>query len=341
MNLFLTILYTVLIFGLIIFVHELGHFITAKLCGVKVNQFALGMGPAILKWQGKETLYALRLLPIGGFVAMEGEQEDSEDERAFNKKSIPRRILICVAGATMNLLLGLVLTATTLFGVEMYSTNTVAKFKENATTQESGLQVGDKILKVNGTTAFTDRDIVFSLLRDDDGVVSMEVRRDGERVKLPAVTFRVTGEGDRKTVDFDFYVTGQEAGFFPLIGRATRETVSLARNAWISVLDLVTGKVSPMELSGPVGVGQVVSQTVGMGWASVAGLAAFLSVSIGVFNLLPFPALDGGRVLLYLIEAIRRKKLSEKTEMIINGIGMGLLLLLMLAVTLKDVWTLF
>lgn len=337
----MTIIYTILIFGLIIFIHELGHFVVAKLCKVTVKEFSLGMGPALLKFKPKETQYSLRLFPIGGYVAMEGENEESEDENAFGKKSVPKRTAICIAGAAMNLLLGFSIIAFSLIGVKHYNSTTVAEFKADASTSQTGLVVGDKIVKINKTSIFTDKDIVFEIMRDADGVVDMQVMREGEKVKLEDVTFTVSGTEQEKQIYLDFMVKAQSPSFFGGISRAFKETVSLARNSWASIGDLITGKVNIMELSGPVGVGQVVGQAAKMGFASVLSIAAFISISIGMFNLLPFPALDGGRIVFFLIEAVRRKPIPQKYEAYINGVGLILLFGLMIVITFKDILGLF
>lgn len=363
----MAILYTIIIFGVIIFVHELGHFIVAKLCGVKVREFSLGMGPAIFKKQGKETLYALRLFPIGGYAAMEGEndtieaekkkediagengeaiqeiieQEPVDESRSFSKKNVPQRVAICVAGAAMNLLLGFAIIGCTLIGAKSFATNEVSSFRESSVSSQHGLMVNDKIVKVNKTTIFTDRDIVFEMLRDGDGVYDMQVIREGKRVKLEDVKFAMAEQDGKKTVTFDFVVKSTPANFFNGISRAFSETFSLARNSWTSIGDLVTGKVSVTELSGPVGVGQVVSQAAKIGFGSLLSLTAFISISIGMFNLLPFPALDGGRVVIYLIELIRRKPIKPRVEAYINMAGLALLLGLMVVITFKDIWNLF
>ena len=342
MNVVITILLTILIFGIIIFIHEFGHFITARMTGVKVNEFSLGMGPAILKKQGKKTLYSLRLLPIGGYCAMEGENEDSEDENAFRSKSVPKRILICAAGAAMNIILGFILTLVTFSGEPYYSSSTVAVFNsENALSKQSGLMVGDTIKKVNHTTIFTANDIVFELLRDDDGIVSMEVVRNGETVRLETVQFQVSGEGEEKTLDLDFKVFAEDASFLGAVRQTWGSTISLVRNTWVSIGDLITGNIGISELSGPVGVGEVVGQAAAIGWKSLVNVAAFVSISIGIFNLLPFPALDGGRIVFLIIEGIRRKPINPKIENWVNAAGLILLFALMLVVCFKDILGLF
>lgn len=346
-NILLTILYTVLIFGVIIFIHEFGHFITARLTGVTVNEFSLGMGPAIWKRQGKRTLYSLRLLPIGGYCAMEGEDGSSEDENAFSKKSVPKRVLICAAGAAMNLFLGFLLTAFTFIGQPYYASAVVAVFSEDASTQASGLQVGDEILRINGMSIVTENDIPVEIMRDSDGVVDMVVRRNGERVELPAVVFAVEEADGVKSPMIDFKVQAVDASFFTALRKAAEKTYSTARNAIVSIGDLITGremltgKVGFKDLSGPVGVGQVVGEAAKSGFGSVLSIAAFISISIGMFNLLPFPALDGGRILFLLIGAIIRRPINPKWEGYINTAGLLLLLLLMILVTGKDVLNLF
>lgn len=362
-NILLPILYTVIIFGVIIFIHELGHFIVARLCKVTVNEFSLGMGPAVWKHQGKKTLYSLRIFPIGGFCAMEGEdaagagsvelpgggdavrpegeEEENEDPNAFNKKPVLARMAISAAGPFMNVLLGFLIILSTFAGAKYYTSTQVADFKENATSSQTGLQAGDWIVRMNGAHIFSDRDIVFEALRDDDGIIDMVVVRGDETVELPGVTFTVSGEGEERSLYLDFRVTALQPSFLGAFEQAGRQTISLARNAVASVGDLITGRIGFSELSGPVGVGQVVGQAAKIGWSSILSLAAFISISIGIFNLLPFPALDGGRILFLLIEGVRRKPINPKWEGYINAAGLILLFLLMIVVTFKDILNLF
>ncbi len=337
----MSIIYTILIFGLIIFIHELGHFIVARLSGVTIHEFSLGMGPAIYKFKGPKVTYSLRLLPIGGYVSMEGEDAESEDENAFNKKAIWKRMLIVVAGACMNLILGLAIITSIYATKPIYNSATVAEFMPNATTQASGLQVGDKIVKMNKTTVMIDQDVIFEALRDNDGIIDMKVIRDGKKINLPKVKFDITGEGTKKSINIDFKVKGVKRTFFTAISYSFKNTVSLARNSWAGIGDLVTGKLGLNDLSGPVGVGQVVDQASSQGFKSIMLLTAFISISIGMFNLLPFPALDGGRFVFLVIETIIRKQINRKIEGYVNGIGLVLLLGLMLVVTFKDIIKLF
>ncbi|MEG0895691.1 MAG: M50 family metallopeptidase [Oscillospiraceae bacterium] len=332
------ILYTILIFGVIITIHEFGHFIVAKLCKMKILEFSIGFGPKIYKSKG---VFTLRLLPIGGYVALEGEDEDSQDENSFSKKPVWQRMLVIVAGATMNLILGFIIMLGIYSSQPVYNSSTVAEFTQNATTQATGLMVGDKIVKVNKTTILNDRDIVFELFREDDGIVDMKVVRDGKKIDLKGVKFDVSGEGENRTINFDFKVVGVKRNVFTALDYTVKNTVSLARNSWVSIADLFTGTVKFSDLSGPVGVGKVVNQAQKVGIESVLMIAAFISISIGMFNLLPFPALDGGKLVLLVIELITKKAIPKKVEAIINAVGLLLLLGLMVAVTFKDIFFLF
>lgn len=337
----MSIIYTIIIFAVIIFIHELGHFTVAKFCKVRVNEFSLGMGPAIFKKQGKTTLYSLRLLPIGGYVSLEGENEDSSDPNSFMNQAIIKRAAIFVAGAVMNLLLGFIIMISINATVPVYNSATVAKFLPNATTEATGLKVGDKIVKMNKTTILNDKDIIFEILRDADAKVDMRVIRDGEKVELKGVQFDTSGEGVTKQLRIDFNVLGVKRTLFSAIDYTFKNTVSLARNSWVSIADMFTGKININELSGPVGVGQVVGEAAGIGVEAVLMLAAFITISVGMFNLLPFPALDGGRIILLIIEAIRKKPISRRIENAINGVGLMLLMGLTIFITFKDIIKLF
>lgn len=337
----MSIIYTILIFAVIIFIHELGHFTVAKLCKVRVNEFSLGMGPTILKKQGKTTLYSLRLLPIGGYVSLEGEDDDSDDPNSFVNQSKLKRTAILIAGAVMNLVLGFVIMLCINAAQPVYNSATVARFLPNATTEATGLEVGDRIVKMNKTTILNDKDIIFEILRDSDAKVDMQVIRNGKRISLEGVQFDVIGESVNKEIRIDFNVLGVKRTFFSAFDYTFKNTVSLARNSWVSIGDMLSGKININELSGPVGVGQVVDEATGIGASAVFMLAAFITISVGMFNLLPFPALDGGRIILLLVEAIRKKPISRKVENAINGIGFILLMGLTIFITFKDIIKLF
>ena len=340
-NIVFTIVITILVFGVLIFIHELGHFLMAKANGIKVNEFALGMGPTLLKKQGKETVYAIRAFPIGGFVSMEGEDSESPDERAFNHKPVWRRILVTIAGVVMNLLLGLVLLSiiNACFSGDALASTTVAVIEEGAMPGQTGLQVGDKITSINGTAVFVDYDIQFNLLRDNDGVVDIGVERDGQKMVLNGVTFdtEVGENGVRQIAGFGFKVQPIEKNVWTVVEHSALQTLSVARLVWLTLVDIVTGNVGMEQLSGPVGTATVISEAAHMGVESFLMLVAFITINLGVFNLLPIPGLDGGRLLFLIIEGIRRKPIPIKYEGIVNLVGLALMMLLLVAVTFNDI----
>lgn len=338
------ILVAILLFGVVIFIHEFGHFICAKLSGVKVNEFAIGMGPALFKFKKGETLYALRLFPIGGYVSMEGEDEDSSDERSFGKAKVWKRMIIVVAGAIMNLLLGLVLVGLYLGISGNLAEPTVAKFDDNAKSAQYGLQVGDRITDINGMRIFTTIDFDYALTSDEDGIYDIVVERNGEKVELNGVKFDLVEENGQKKLHVDFYIRGLETNFGNIVSQSFKWTASIARLVWISLADLVRGNLSFSDMSGPIGIVSVVADsasTMMQDITPVLFIMAFITINVGTMNLLPFPALDGARFLILIIEAIRRKPMKPKYEGIIHGVGMIILLGFMLAISVSDVTKFF
>lgn len=392
LTLVLKILAAILIFGLIIFVHELGHFVMAKLMGVKVNEFAMGMGPKLLQFGKKETKYTLRLLPIGGFCSMGGggrsgcrsvalpsreEPSDSPvsaeeprpeavkaESRAFCDKKVWRRVLIVVAGATMNLILGFVLlvvyygvcTMPNSQGERLYATMTIAQLKEEATSYQSGLRPGDEILKINGKTVFSDLDLT-SILQSGksengkahfDMVVRREVDGKKQKVTLPDVIFdvKIDEETGRTALIYDFVLLGVEQGFGNTFLQAAKSECSVAIMVWRTLGDILTGNFNRNDLAGPVGtvdvIGDVVQNAVRqehwqVGLGNLLFMISLITVNVGVFNLLPVPALDGGRLVFLIIEGVTRHKVPAKYEGLIHAIGLILLLILMVFVTFGDI----
>lgn len=336
-------LVAILFFGLLISIHELGHFVFAKLFKVKVNEFALGMGPAIFKKKKGDTTYALRLLPIGGYVSMEGEDEESADENAFNRKKVWKRIIIVAAGAIMNLILGVVIVGTILSMDDLIATNKVLYFHEGAISQQTGLQENDEIISIDEKKVWSGMDVSFLMARSDDGVFDMTVRRDGEKVKLEDVTFETRKEGKFTHITYDFVILGEEPNVLNVIGNSFKQSASMARMVWLSLFDLVTGQYGLTDLSGPVGTVNIIADMASSaaqskeGLISTLNIMAFISINIGVFNLMPLPALDGGRLFFLIIEGIRRKPIKPKYEGFIHGAGLVLLLLLMVVVTFNDI----
>ena len=338
------VIIAILFFGLIIAIHELGHFLSAKFFKVKVNEFSLGMGPAIFKKKKGETQYSLRCLPIGGYVSMEGEDAQSEDENAFCNKKWWKKFIIVAAGAIMNLILGFIFVAILTCMDDLIGTTQIHSFYKNATSVQYGIEEGDIIKEINGTSIFSSRDISYCLQRDDDGIYDFVVERNGEKVELNGVRFeQKTDEAGNKTIIYDFIIVGVEKTPINVIVTATKDTVSIARLIWLTLFDLVTGHYGINDLSGPVGTVSIIadatSQAVSTGanFDMIVYIMALISINVGVFNLLPVPALDGGRLFFIIIEAIRKKPIPAKYEGYIHAAGLVLLMLLMVVITFNDI----
>ena len=338
-------LVAILFFGFLIASHELGHFSFAKLFKVTVNEFSLGMGPAVFKRKKKGTTYALRIFPIGGYVSMEGEDEESEDENAFCRKKVWQKIIIVAAGAITNLLVGLILISIVLSMEDLIGTNVIRNFYEGATSEQTGLKEKDEILSIDGHRVFSDTDISFLMARSDDGVFDMTVLRDGKKTELHDVKFKGEKEDKYTVIEYDFVILGEEPTFSNVLTNSFKRSVSIVRVVWLSLFDLVTGRYGLTDLSGPVGTVNVIADATESAVSSKENLMsalemmALISINIGVFNLLPLPALDGGRLFFLCIEGIRRKPINPKYEGLVHAIGLILLLGLMLVVTFNDILT--
>ena len=348
---FVYILFAVLIFGILIAVHEFGHFSVAKLCGVKVNEFSIGMGPALWKKQKGETLYSLRAVPLGGYCAMEGEDEDSGDPRAFVVQPAWKRILILCAGSFNNFLLGLMVIFFLYLGATAFVSPTIESFVPGCPYEsEEGLQVGDRFIKINGHRIFQYYD-VSDFLDKGNGVYNLVLERDGSRVVLNdfAMTRRLYEGQSRELFGFNF---GYEEATFPVKIRYSWDTaMEFGRMVWMGLSQLVHGEVGLKEMSGPVGIVDLMAET-GESAESTSDavydilyLGAFIAINLAIMNMLPIPALDGGRIFLLLvtliIEAITRKKLNPRYEAWIHAGGMALLLALMAVIMFNDILKLF
>lgn len=334
-----------LLFGFMIFIHEFGHFFTAKLCGIKVNEFALGMGPTLFHFQKDETKYALRLLPIGGFCAMEGEDSSSTDDRAFSNKPVWKRILVVVMGAIMNIIFGLLLMMIILGQQSAFTSTTIAEFTNNSAFQSAGLKKGDTFVSVDHYRIYGDKDLNFALVTANPSSVDIEVQRNGKIVSFQDVKLNHKAINGKNIVSVDFYVKPIQKTFGTLITKSVQDTVSTVRLVWYSLIGLLTGKYGFNDMAGPVGAADAVGQamTVGLQQSFIAGLNNVLyimmlfTVNLGVFNLIPFPALDGGKLLFLIVEAIRRKPINEKYQGAVEMVGFALLMCFMLIVTFSDI----
>ena len=338
----MSIIVSVLVFSVVIIIHELGHFITAKRSGIKVNEFSIGMGPQLFGVTKGDTLYALRLFPIGGYVAMEGEDEESDREGAFNSVPVQNRISVVVAGAVMNMLLGFAVLCVLVSGQEAITSRTVSSFYEGAMTQQTGLMVGDEIIAINGRKCYIANDVIYEFARTQNGTADFTVIRNGEKTELENVTFETyEDENGIKQMVIDFTVLPVENNIPNMLKEAFNWTVSIARMVFLSLVDLVTGNVAINQMSGPVGIVSVVSDAVSYGIEPVLSILAMITINLGVFNLLPFPALDGGRLVFLLIEFITGRQVPQKYEAAINGLGMLVLLGFMAFVTFSDITKFF
>lgn len=341
----LLIVIGVLLFGFIIFFHELGHFLMAKLSGIRVNEFALGMGPRLFGFTRGETSYALRLFPIGGYCAMEGEDEDSEDERAFNNKSVFKRVLVVVAGGVFNIILGFFLMIIVLARQNTYATTEIAQFAENSRLEAAGAMVGDKITSIDGYAIYTDRDLSFALSMANPDSVSMTVKRGGETMDLGTFALSAEEYDGRQVVAMDFWVQPESRTVIGVLRRSAADTFSMARMVIESLKGIVTGRFGLNEVAGPVGTAQAISQAAGAGLQQSFGQAVsnillmiiMITVNLGIVNLLPLPALDGGRLLFLLWEAITRKPVPQKYEGYVHAAGFALLMALMVIITFSDI----
>ena len=339
----------IIAFGILIAVHELGHFLAAKACKVKVNEFSIGMGPAIFKKQGKETLYSLRILPIGGYCAMEGEDDDSADPRSFGKQRRWKKLIILAAGAFMNFLLGFIIVIIIFSQAEVYGSSTVSGlmdgFPDNG---EAGLMEGDKIYSINGMRIYYSNDFSTAMARSGENV-DMVVIRDGEKVTLEDynLTQREYTENGETVVKYGIYFETIPATFLEKLKYSVYTSFNFVRLIWYSLSDLFTGAVGIKDLSGPVGVVSVMNDmgaqaaTVGDAILNISYLCAFIAINLAVMNMLPIPALDGGRIFFlivtWVIEKVIRRKVNPKYEGYIHTAGFVLLMGLMVIVFASDV----
>ena len=357
MNSFFSVLFAIFLFSILIFVHELGHFISAKLSGVQVNEFAIFMGPAIWKKKKGDTLYSIRCIPLGGFCAMEGEDEDTENPRSFQRAKWWKRLIILAAGSAMNFLIGLLILLIVYAPIQAFSTPTVAGFEDFCTIDgENGLQEGDRFVEIDGEKIYltSDFDLIISLNQNPENKHDIVVERNGELVYLDDFVLEYHEFQDEQgntyqRLGFSFGV--EEATFGNKLSYTWKTSRDWIRTTRLSLQMLVSGQASFKDLSGPVGIVDTMtdvateSESVGDAMLNLLYFGAFIAVNLAIMNLLPIPALDGGRIVGLLlttgIEAITRKKINPKFEGYIHAVGMLLLLALMAIIIFKDVIFLF
>ena len=344
MQTIINIVVTILVFSLLILSHEAGHFFMALWAKIKVHEFSIGMGPALYKHQFKKCLFCVRAFPIGGFVQMEGEDGGSDDDNSFAKKPKWKRFLVLVMGATMNIVMGFILICCINATMDAFPTPTIGEFESDAvSSSEGGLEVGDEIVSIDGYRIYSYYDFSYALSRDSEAEsFDIAVNRDGERLDLKNVKFpKVVPENGISYHDLDFRVYGEERSIGSILEYSAGFTVSISRSIYSFIGSLFTFDADLNQVSGPVGTATAIGESATLGLDSLLLVVALISINLGIMNLLPFPALDGGRILLLIVEAIRRKPLSPKVETAINGIGLMILMALMLLVTFKDIIGLF
>ncbi len=375
----LTVLYVllaILTFGVLILIHELGHFLVARAFGVGIREFSIGMGPKLFSWRGKKqlvrevkgeepvtpldfdnieagratpdtepwdgtTVYSLRALPIGGYVSMLGEDEEDDDPAAFNNKKVWQRILVVVAGATMNILLGFILSLVLTLSTAQLASTTVGEFEQGASSPAYGLTVGDTVTHVDGVRVHTGNELVYEVMNSGYEPVQLKIIRNGEEMTLENVIFPTTLTEGVAFGEADFRVFAEEKSFGNVIKHAFWRGVSTVKMIFDQLGDLLTGRFGINAMSGPVGVTDTMVTVAKTDMSTYLYLVLIITVNLGVFNLLPIPALDGGRLLFLLVEAVTRKPVKREVEGMIHFIGMALLLFLMFIITFKDIAKLF
>lgn len=378
MSIFITLIAALIVFSAVIAIHEFGHFTVAKLCGIQVNEFSIGMGPVLLKKMHHGTQYSLRALPVGGFVALEGEespesQQAEREERSdleerplsqrsgadgspnggalngeelsqptgkpLNEAPVWQRALIMAAGACMNFLLGFVVMAILLAAQnEPITSRVIYAVEDGALCGQTGLEAGDKVLAVNGRRCFVANDMLYELMRTEDYSASFTVLRDGKKVELPRVQFDTWQDEDGEThMSLGFTVYGIRKTPINVIKEAWNSMLYYGRIIFTSLMDLLRGRESINDLSGPVGIVTAIGQAASYGWQDLLELLALITVNVGIFNLLPFPALDGGKVVFLLIEGVTGHAVPEKIQSGLTLAAFALLFALMIFATYNDI----
>lgn len=393
MSFIVTFIAAVFVFSAVIAIHEFGHFMVAKLCGVQVNEFSIGMGPVLCKRVRKGTQYSIRALPVGGFVALEGEEspeskqaEENTDEEPLsphsdadsspsrgakadagkpdlpplsgevaeptgsdgevspsgiplNEAPVWRRALIMLAGAGMNFVLGFVVMAILITAQnEPITSKVLYQVEENALCGQTGLQAGDKILAVNGRRCFVANDILYELMRTEDYTADFTVLRDGKKVELPGVQFDTWQDDRGEThMSLGFTVYGIKKTPLNVLKEAGNSVLYYGRIIFASLSDLLRGRESINDLSGPVGIVTAIGQAASYGWQDLLEMLVLITVNVGIFNLLPFPALDGGKVVFLLIEGVTGHAVPEKIQSGLIVAAFALLFGLMIFATYNDI----
>lgn len=340
------IVLSVFAFGILIISHEFGHFLLAKLNGICVEEFSVGMGPRLLSWQGRETRYSLKLVPFGGSCMMLGEDEDCKDERAFGSKSVWARMSVLVAGPVFNFILAFILALIVLgsMGIDL---PVLTDVMDGYPAQEAGLQAGDRIVKLNDENIHVYRDVSLYLALHQGETLDVVYERDGETLEAVIVP-KYNEESGSYMMGIVSGGGRQKVGIIETVKYSVNEVGYWIRYTFLSLKMLVSGQVGMKDVSGPVGMvssmSSMVEQSSSSGpfyiFINLANFCILLSANLGVLNLLPIPALDGGRLLFCLIEVVRGKPVNQEYEAMVHGIGLILLLGFSMVILFKDIWQL-
>ena len=360
MSVFITLIAALVVFSAVIAIHEFGHFAVAKLCGIQVNEFSIGMGPAIWKKIHKGTQYSLRALPVGGYVALEGEESPESQQaeaaredpalenpippeqrtgKSLNEAPVWQRMLVMAAGAFMNFVLGFVVLLILILAQEgPITSKTIYAIQDGALCGQTGLQAGDEVVAVNGRRCFVANDMIYELVRTEQYRADFTVKRNGQTVELPDVQFDTWQDEDGQThMSLGFTVYGIKKTPLSVLKEAGNSVLYYGRIVFTSLLDLLKGRESINNLSGPVGIVSAIGQAASYGWKDLLQLLVLITINLGIFNLLPFPALDGGKVVFLIIEGITGRAVPEKLQSALTVAAFGLLFALMLFATYNDI----
>ncbi len=337
-----TAIWTVVIFCIIIAIHEFGHFITAKLSGITVHEFAIGMGPKLFGFEKSGTKYTLRVLPLGGYCAMDGENGDSTSANAFCNKSAWRRFVVLASGAAMNMVLGFLIFVFLFASAPAQPSNVIGEIIEGSPCHTAGMMVGDKIVKMeseNYSSAIrTYNDISFFSYQNEGAETEITVKRNGEKYVYTVKPEVIEENG---SPIFGFRPDVFEKNIGSVIYLSFFQSIFVVKVVLISFWQLITGTVPFSSVAGPVGIISEINTAAKVGYEAVLNLAALISINLGVVNLFPLPALDGGRILFLIIEKIRKKPLEENREAMVHFIGLALLMVFALIITFSDITKLF
>lgn len=355
----LTLVVAVAVFGLLVLVHELGHFLAARRCGIRVEEFSIGFGPALFSREKNGTRFTLRLIPLGGYNLLTAPPENEEETapeacsrtpsqtvalrgKDFEEAGPWQRFFVIAAGALMNFAAGFIVLLVLVCGQQVLTSRIIYDFTEDAVSKSCGLREEDEILAVNGSPCFLMEDVLYELQRTQNHTADFTVLREGCVVQVPGVSFgTATAEDGTQTMKLDFRVYGVRKSARSVTRQAAAYFGYYSRCILRSFLDLAMGRVGINELSGPVGVVSAVNQAVRYGWRDVLALAALLTVNLGIFNLMPIPALDGFKLLFLAVEGIFGRAVPQRVQNAVNTAGMVLLLWLMLFVTMQDITKFF